>query len=123
MCPCAVTSNAHLTDPCVIGLCICERKIELPLIEVAIFPETGSDAVGASDALAVGEGLILEVGLTVDDPDVVVADTVADEVFVLAICGLVCVGDVQPATKIMAITAPTTSKENQFFLILLFQML
>ena len=55
--------------------------------------------------------------LTADD--VVVADAVVDVVFVLATCGLVGVDEVQPATKIAAITVATTNKERRLFLMLL----
>jgi len=68
MCPCAITSNAQLTFvPCVIGLCVCERKVGSPLIEVEIFPDVGGDAVGVGDTLALGDGVTLEVFLTADD--------------------------------------------------------
>lgn len=79
-------------------------------IEVAIFPDAEGDAVGVGDALALGDGETL--ALTADELEVVVVDAVVDEVFELTTCGLVCVGEVQPATKIVAITVATTNKEK-----------
>ena len=90
MCPCAITSNAQLTFvPCAIGLCVCERKVGPPLIEVAIFPDAGGTAVGV--ALAPGDDLTLEAVLTADELDFVVVDAFVDDVFELelATCGLV----------------------------------
>ncbi|MGB9370957.1 MAG: hypothetical protein WCB79_03355 [Halobacteriota archaeon] len=90
MCPCAITSNAQLTFvPCVIGLCICEKKVGLPLIAVAIFPDAGGTAVGV--ALALGDGLTLEAVFTADELDFVVVDAFVDDLFELelATCGLV----------------------------------
>jgi hypothetical protein len=57
--------------------------------------------------------------LTADELEVVVVDAVVDEVFVLATCGLLGVDEVQPATKIVAITVATTSKDRRLFLMLL----
>jgi hypothetical protein len=59
--------------------------------------------------------------VTADELDVV---AVVDEVFVLATCGLGVgeVEEVQPATKIVAITVATTSKDRILFLMLFAQI-
>ncbi len=74
-------------------------------------------AVGVGDALALGDGVTL---VTADD--VVVA--VVEVVFELTTCGLGVgeVDDVQPATKIVAITVATTSKDRRLFLMLFAQI-
>ena len=117
--PCADTSNPQLTGEfrVIVGFVL---KNLSPVIEVAIFPDAGGDAVGVGDALALGDGETLAV-LTAD---VVVADAVVEEVevFVLATCGLVGVDEVQPATRIVAITVATTSKERRLFLMLVAQI-
>ena len=124
-CPCAVTtSNPQLTGEfrVIVGYAL---KDGSPLIEVAILPDAVGDADGVGDAVGVavgvGDALALGDGVTlVTADDVVVA--VVDEVLVLA-CGLAGeVDDVQPATKIVAITVATTSKDRRLFLMLFTQI-
>jgi hypothetical protein len=75
-------------------------------------------AVGVGDALALGDGETLEAS---DELDVV---AVVDELLVLTTCGLGVgeVDDVQPATKIVAITVATTSKDRRLFLMFFAQI-
>jgi hypothetical protein len=92
------------------------------VIEVGIFPDAEGDAVGVGDTVGVGDALALGDGVTLgaaDELDVVVAVVEEVEVFVLATCGLLGVDEVQPATKIVAITVATTSKDRRLFLMLL----
>ena len=123
--PCADTSNPQPTGEfrVIVGFVL---KNLSPVIEVAIFPDAGGDAVGVGDDVRVGDALALGDGetLAVLTADVVVADAVVEEVevFVLATCGLVGVDEVQPATRIVAITVATTSKERRLFLMLVAQI-
>ena len=100
------------------------------VIDVGLFPETVGDVVGdavgdavaVGDALALGDGVALEAA---DELDVVVDDAVVDELLVLTTCGLGLgeVEEVHPATKIVAITAATTtSKERRLFLMFFAQI-
>ncbi|MFZ0926813.1 MAG: hypothetical protein WCE82_00500 [Halobacteriota archaeon] len=61
---------------------------------------------------------------TADELDVVVDDAVVDELLVLTTCGLGVgeVEEVHPATKIVAITVATTSKDRRLFLMLFAQI-
>jgi len=107
---------------------------EVAKIDVAIFPAEG-DAVGVGDAIGVGVGVGVRVGVgdalalgdgvTLVTADDVVVAVVEDVELLVLTCGLGLVGevdDVQPATKIVAITVATTSNHRPLFLMLFAQI-